>query len=91
MTRSVSQKPPADRSILHRVAANVWELRHAAGLTVKAAARRCKLHWRHWQKIETGELNVTILTAVHVALALEVDVETLFRRPAQSESEAALS
>jgi DNA-binding XRE family transcriptional regulator len=88
MMRPMSQE---DSALLQRVAANVRLLRKTAGLTVKAAARCCKIDRRQWQKVESGKFNVTIQTAVRVALTLKVDVEALFRRPAQFESGAGLS
>jgi hypothetical protein len=39
------------------------------------------MHWRHWQKIEAGEVNATLQTLVRIADALHVDPVDLVRDP----------
>ena len=36
---------------------------------------------RHFQKLEAGEVNVTLRTLVRVAAALRIDLKTCFRYP----------
>jgi transcriptional regulator with XRE-family HTH domain len=67
-----------------RLRTNVRTRRLAAGLTLKAAAQRAEMHWRHWQKIETGQINITLLTLVRLAVALQVDAAALLRDPQRS-------
>jgi hypothetical protein len=43
------------------------------------AAELAGMHWRHWQKLEAGDLNATIQTLVRVARVLGVEVADLFR------------
>jgi hypothetical protein len=77
--RAMSSSSSPELALYRRVALNVRRLRNTAGLTVKVAASRGDMHWRHWQKIETGEMNVTIQTMSRLAMALKVDIEVLFR------------
>jgi transcriptional regulator with XRE-family HTH domain len=66
--------PPEHDSLLRkRLATNVRALRTRASLTLKQAAERAELHWRHWQKIEAAETNATMLTLSRLADALNVD------------------
>jgi hypothetical protein len=37
------------------------------------------MHWRHWQKIESGEVNATLRTLARVGAALGVDPAELLR------------
>jgi hypothetical protein len=37
------------------------------------------MHWRHWQKIEAGELGVTLRTVARLIEALGTDIGALFR------------
>ena len=64
---------------------NVRALRTAALLTVQGAAKRAGMHWRHWQKIEAGEINATLFTLQRLAHALNVTPDELLReRPARA-------
>jgi len=73
------QKPatPEVAEIQHILAVNVKRRRRALRLTVKAASRRGRLHWRHWQKIEAEEVNATLDTLVRLAAALDVALYAL--------------
>jgi transcriptional regulator with XRE-family HTH domain len=42
-------------------------------LTLEEIAHRATLHWRHWQKVEAGEVNLTLATLVRLASALDVE------------------
>jgi transcriptional regulator with XRE-family HTH domain len=61
-------------------------LRRAAGWTLEEAAERCDLDLKHLQKIEAGQLNVTLVTLVRLAGGLRVPVGTLFERAPSSRS-----
>jgi transcriptional regulator with XRE-family HTH domain len=73
------QKPAkADVHESRRILArNVRRRRQALKLTLKAVSRRAQLHWRHWQKIEAGEVNVTLETLVRLSGALEMKLHLL--------------
>lgn len=66
-----------------RLGTNVRIKRNAASLTIKGAAKRVKMHWRHWQKIEAGETNATLFTLVRIAEALNVEPGELLLEPHQ--------
>ena len=59
-----------EKRLRRRLAANVRALRTERGLSVEAAAHEGDLHWRHWQKVEAGEVGVTLRTIAKLALAL---------------------
>lgn len=40
------------------------------------------MHWRHWQKIEAAEVNITLLTLTRLGDALDLDPAELLREPA---------
>ena len=56
-----------------RVSLNVSKLRAAQRLTLVQLGAGAGLHWRHIQKIEAGEGNVTLVTIARLARGLEVD------------------
>jgi transcriptional regulator with XRE-family HTH domain len=56
-----------------RLAANVRRHREARRFTLEEAADRAEMHWRHWQKVEAGEVNATLRTLARLADALGVD------------------
>lgn len=62
-----------ERRLRQKLAANVRRLRQDAGLTLEEASHRAGLHWRHWQKVEAGEVNVTIGSLARLAGALDVE------------------
>jgi transcriptional regulator with XRE-family HTH domain len=70
--------PLAERRTRERVAANLRRLREAADLTLEEAGDRANIHWRHWQKIEAGEVNLTLRSLTRLAGGLGVDVDQLF-------------
>lgn len=70
-----------DEDVRRRLRINVRSLREAASLTVKQAAARVKMHRRHWQKVESGTVNITVLTLTRLGVALGVSPVTLLREP----------
>jgi transcriptional regulator with XRE-family HTH domain len=56
----------------------VRSLREARGWTLEQAAERSQIDWKHWQKIEAGLLNVTLVTLVRMAVGLGVEMRALF-------------
>lgn len=69
---------PTEAMVREWLAVKVRALRTKRELTLKVASRRASLAWRHWQKIEAGEVNATLQTLVRVALSLGVDPADLF-------------
>ena len=66
----------------NRLRENVRTRRNAASLTLKKASERAEMHWRHWQKIEAGQVNLTVQTLVRIAGVLGVDPADLLHEPA---------
>jgi hypothetical protein len=64
-----------------RLSVNVRMHRSAAKLTLKVVAVRAAMHWRHWQKIEAGQVNATLQTLVRIATALAIDPSELLQLP----------
>ena len=64
------------------LAGNVRRLREKAGWTQEQAADAMEIATRHYQKIEAGDVNVTVATLVRVANAFGVDVKALFEEGA---------
>jgi transcriptional regulator with XRE-family HTH domain len=54
-------------------------IRHDRGLTLEEAAHQASLAWRHWQKIEAGEVGVTLRTLAKMADALNLEPTELLR------------
>lgn len=73
----MSRVDPAERRLRKRLAANVRRARDRASLSVQEAASRAGMHWRHWQKIEAGEVNATLRTLGRLSDVLGVDSSRL--------------
>jgi transcriptional regulator with XRE-family HTH domain len=59
-----------EEALRERLAVQVRALRTKQALTLKVASERAGIFWRHWQKIEAGEVDVTLQTLIRVASAL---------------------
>ena len=59
----------------------VRDLREARGWTLERADEVTGVDWKHWQKIESGEINVTLATLVRIAVGLDEPVASLFKAP----------
>ena len=53
-------------------------LREEHGWTLEQTAQRCDLDLKHLQKIESGQLNVTLVTLVRLAVGFREPMATLF-------------
>ncbi len=60
------------------LAINLRSLRNRKELTQEEAAEATGLNWRHWQKLEAAEVNVTLSTLAKICRGLEVDIRALF-------------
>jgi transcriptional regulator with XRE-family HTH domain len=63
----------AERRLRNRFARNLRRLRISSKFTLEEAAGRARIHWRHWQKLEGGEVSPTLRTLARLAEALDVD------------------
>ena len=73
----------SEAELRRRLSLNVRAFRNAAGLTLKVVAERAEMHWRHWQKIEAGQVNATLQTLVRIADALSIDPVDLLQTPVE--------
>jgi transcriptional regulator with XRE-family HTH domain len=71
--------PPASISLRRLLSRKVRRRRVKLKLTLETASERSGIYWRHWQKIEAGEANVTLETLARLARALDVHVYVLLR------------
>ena len=62
---------------LKKIGANIRRERITAGLTQEGLAERADLNIRTLQKIEAGELNILITTAIRIQRALRCPWERL--------------
>lgn len=53
-------------------------LRQTRELTLEVVAERADLDWKHLQKIEAGQINVSLVSLVRVARGLDTSIEDLF-------------
>ena len=60
------------------LAGNVRRLRENLKWTQEQAAEASEVAVRHFQKIEAGDVNVTVATLVRVAKAFRVSIKALF-------------
>ena len=60
----------------------VRALREGNGWTLEKAAERCDLDLKHLQKIESGMLNVTLVTLVRLAVGFRATIDAFFVRDA---------
>jgi DNA-binding XRE family transcriptional regulator len=81
----------AEQTLRERLRVNLRAARRAAGMSQKVAAQRGGIHWRHWQKIEAGEVNVSLQTVAAMTVALQLDVSALFAASVGPESFPALA
>ncbi len=71
----------AEQQLRMRIAGNIRRYRRAARLTLKVASERANMHWRHWQKVEAGTINLSLSTLCRFSAVLGVDAEDLFAVP----------
>jgi transcriptional regulator with XRE-family HTH domain len=71
----VTVGPDAQREFGRRVR----HFRCADGLTLRALARRCGVHWTYLGQIERGQRNPSLVVILTIAKALQVDAGELLR------------
>jgi transcriptional regulator with XRE-family HTH domain len=72
---------PGLRQLQRRLAANIRLLRQTRHLSQEELSSGAGLAVRHLQKIESGEVNVTLKTLASLAAALDVDPHALLQEP----------
>jgi transcriptional regulator with XRE-family HTH domain len=61
-----------DKEVLMQFGKHLKALRLAKDLTYRKMALRCNIDFGDIQKIESGKINITLLTQIELAKALEV-------------------
>lgn len=69
-----------DAALQLQVGSSIRRLRETRGLTQEHLAHSAGLATRHLQKIEAGQVNVTLRTIGRLCLALEIEASALFLR-----------
>lgn len=64
-----------------RLGANLKRRRAHLKLTQEEAADRCGVAVRHYQKLEAGQVNLTLRTLVRVSVAMKIDLFRPFETP----------
>ncbi|MGJ4880283.1 helix-turn-helix domain-containing protein [Bradyrhizobium sp. HKCCYLRH1065] len=82
----LNSRDSSANNLLRRVGSNVRALRERRSLTQDYLAFTAGLATRHLQKIEAGQVNLTLRTMARLAKALNVDVELLAARALDPES-----
>jgi transcriptional regulator with XRE-family HTH domain len=72
-------KAGEDKETLKEFGSNLQKIRKRKGLSLRALSHECSIDFSDIGKIERGEINVTLLTIVQLAKALDVPREELFR------------
>ena len=67
------------RRLAKTLAARLRDERKARGWTQEKAAEECGLVARHYQKLEAGEINVTLATLERLCDAFDVEATELLR------------
>lgn len=73
--------PAAEKRLRRQLAAAVRRIRQEKKLTLEDVAHRAGMHWRHWQKVEAGEVNATLRTLARLSAALGVEPASLLEGP----------
>jgi transcriptional regulator with XRE-family HTH domain len=73
-----ARETAAYRRAVRQLGGRLKELRTERGWTLEHAAELADMDLKHWQKIEAGQLNVTMVTLVRMAEGLGVGLGELF-------------
>jgi transcriptional regulator with XRE-family HTH domain len=68
----VSRWVQEERRLRRKLARNVRALRTPRELSLEEVAHEAGMHWRHWQKVEAGEVGITLRTLAKLAVGLGV-------------------
>jgi len=74
----VFRRSPAFKAAAKALGSRVRELRQARGWTLEQAAAAGDLDLKHWQKVEAGQLNLTLVTLLRIAEGLGEPLAGLF-------------
>lgn len=66
-----------EHRLRRRIAVNVRAARVVCGLTLEEASHRADVYVRHWQKIESGEVGLTLKMIARLCVVLNVEPHEL--------------
>ncbi|THU32467.1 helix-turn-helix transcriptional regulator [Niastella caeni] len=72
-------KAGEDKETLKKFGGNLKKIRKHKGFSLRTLSHECSIDFSDIGKIERGEINVTLLTIVQLAKALEVSPDELFK------------
>jgi transcriptional regulator with XRE-family HTH domain len=67
-----------DKKELKRFGENLKKIRLEAGLSLRQLAQSCTIDHSDISKIEKGETNITLLTGIQLARALQISLSSLY-------------
>ncbi|WP_205511164.1 helix-turn-helix domain-containing protein [Longitalea arenae] len=68
-----------DQEILRKFGDNLKRIRKRKGFSLRALSYECSIDFSDIGKIERGQTNITLLTIMQLAKALEIPAEDLFK------------
>jgi transcriptional regulator with XRE-family HTH domain len=74
----IHRETPRFKQELKSFGLRIRALREEQGWTLEMAAERCDLDLKHLQKIEAGQLNITFVTLVRLAVGFRLAMSSLF-------------
>jgi transcriptional regulator with XRE-family HTH domain len=74
----IARQSPRFKDEAKALGERVRELRETRGWTLERAAEETTVDWKHWQKIESGQINLTLVTLVRIAEGFDVSLAELF-------------
>lgn len=77
--RVVQYKSPSYRDLQARLVVNVRAAREGHGWTQEQAAEACLMATRLFQRVEAGDVNLTLTSLARLCVGLDVDVAEIFR------------
>lgn len=77
----VARQSPRYAAEARALGVRVRELREDRAWTLERADEASGIDWKHWQKIEAGQINVTLVTLTRLAEAFGEPVSALFGAP----------
>jgi transcriptional regulator with XRE-family HTH domain len=80
----VARQSPRFAAETKALGERVRQLREARGWTLEQADEGTGVNWKHWQKIESGQINVTLATLIRIAEGFGEPLESLFKQSRRS-------
>lgn len=76
----IARQSPRFKTEAKQLGLRVRALRQARRWTLEQAAEASNLDLKHFQKVEAGKLNLTLVTLVRIAQGFDEPIASLFKR-----------